>query len=496
MNAINLTDGYKLDHRRQYPSNTTLVYSNWTPRSSRIQGINKVVFFGLQYFIKKYLIEEFDKSFFSKPKEEVVKQYQRRINAYLGNNSVGTKHIEDLHDLGYLPIEIKALSEGSMIDLKIPMLTVKNTHPDFFWLVNYFETIISATIWMPCTSATIALQYRKLLTKYANETGGDLNFVPFQGHDFSFRGMAGLEAAMMSGAGHLLSFSGTDTLPAIDFLEEYYNADCEKELIGMSVPATEHSVMCSGTKDDEIGTFNRLITEIYPTGIISIVSDTWVFWKVVTEYLPTLKDVIMSRDGKVVIRPDSGDPVDIICGTMLPKDPDYLARKNSSEEKGLIECLWDTFGGTINEQGFKVLDPHIGAIYGDSITLDRCKEICKRLKDKGFASTNIVFGIGSYSYQYQTRDTFGFAMKATYVEVDGVGREIFKDPKTDNGGKRSAKGLLKVERQGLTYKLVDQVGWNGEQEGSLHTIYKDGKLIKDMNYSEIKSKVARYFNEV
>ncbi|MEZ4879839.1 MAG: nicotinate phosphoribosyltransferase [Chitinophagales bacterium] len=483
MNPLLLTDGYKLDHKRQYPSNTTLVYSNWTPRKSRIEGIDKVVFFGLQYFIKKYLIEEFNTNFFLKSKEEICKKYTRRINNYLGENQVGISHIQELHDLGYLPIVIKAIPEGTAVPLRVPMFTIYNTLPQFFWLTNYFETLLSTVIWMPCNSATIALQYKKLLTQYALETSSDLEFVNWQGHDFSMRGLAGIEAALVSGAGHLLSFTGTDTIPAIDFLEEYYNANADEELIGGSVAATEHSVMCMGTNSGEKATFERLITEIYPNGIVSIVSDTWDLWKVLTVYLPELKEAILKRNGKVVIRPDSGDPVDILCGN--------IDAKNSYEQKGVIELLWDIFGGKINEKGYKELDSHIGAIYGDSITLERANEICFKLKKKGFASTNVVLGIGSFTYQYNTRDTFGFAMKATYGEIDGVGREIYKDPITDDGTKKSAKGLLKLEIINNEICLVDQVSWEEEKQGLLKEVYKDGKLIIDDTLSAIRKRMNK-----
>ena len=308
MNPLLFTDGYKVDHRRQYPENTTLVYSNWTPRKSRIGNIDEVVFLVLQYFIKKYMIEDFQENFFNQPKDVVCKKYARRINNYLGENKVGVQHISDLHDLGYLPMVIKALPEGVSVPVRVPMFTMYNSKPEFFWLTNYFETLLSTTIWLPCNSATIAKQYRTILDKYAKETSSIPDFVDWQGHDFSMRGMAGLEAAKLSATGHLLSFTGTDTIPAIDFLETYYNADSDAELIGGSVAATEHSVMCMGTDTGEQDTFKRLITEVYPSGIVSIVSDTWDLWKVLTEYLPNLKEEVLNRDGKVVIRPDSGDP--------------------------------------------------------------------------------------------------------------------------------------------------------------------------------------------
>lgn len=481
MNPLLYTDGYKVDHRRQYPNQTTLVYSNWTPRKSRIAGVNEVVFFGLQYFIKKYIIEDFNTNFFNKPKAEVCNRYSRRINNYLGENQVGIKHIEDLHDLGYLPMVIKALPEGVSVPIRVPMLTLYNTKAEFFWLTNYFETILSTTLWLPCNSATIAKQYRSILDTYAAETSSVPEFVDWQGHDFSMRGMGGLESAILSAAGHLLSFTGTDTIPTIDFLETYYNANSDTELVGGSVAATEHSVMCMGTNTGEQDTFKRLITEVYPNGIVSIVSDTWDLWKVLTEYLPNLKNEVLARNGKVVIRPDSGDPVDIICG-----NPNG---KTEEERKGVIQLLWDTFGGATNTKGYKELDAHIGAIYGDSITLERATQICERLKQNGFASTNVVLGIGSFTYQYNTRDTFGFAMKATYGEVDGEGREIYKDPITDDGTKKSAKGLIKIVKENNSYKLIDQVSWEEEQQGELKEVYRDGELLIDDTLQSIRKRI-------
>jgi nicotinamide phosphoribosyltransferase len=314
--AILLTDGYKLDHRRQYPEGTEYVYSNWTPRSCHYYPETEegAVVFGIQYFIKEYLMKQFQEGFFNKPKDVAVAEFKRRVDTFLGPNNVGTRHIEELHDLGYLPIRIKALPEGTLCPIRVPALTFINTHPDFFWLTNYFETLISTTLWLPMTSATTARLYKKELIRHARKTGFkdvDLNFLI---HDFSMRGMAGVEAAIMSGMGHMTSFCGSETIPAIAGLEEYYNANAEKELIAATIPATEHSVMCAGGKEDELETFRRLITEVYSTGFVSIVSDTWDFWKVMTEYLPKLKDEILARDGRLVIRPDSGDPVHIIAG--------------------------------------------------------------------------------------------------------------------------------------------------------------------------------------
>ncbi len=481
MNPLLLTDGYKLGHKEQYPDGTTLVYSNWTPRKSRIDGIDNVVFFGLQYFIKEYLIKRFNEDFFDKPKREVISEYKRYVDHYLGID-YDISHIEALHDLGYLPVQIKALPEGTKVPIRVPMFTLVNTKAEFFWLTNYLETLLSNIIWQPCTSATIANQYQKILNRYAMETDRqNVEFVNWQGHDFSMRGMSGIESSLLSGMGHALSFSGSDTLPVAKAFELYYDADVSKELVIGSVNATEHSVMCAGSKDDEIGTFRRLL-KTYPSGILSVVSDTWDLWKVLTEYLPTLKNEILTRDGKLVIRPDSGDPVDIICG---------CKHQNPIVAKGVIELLWDEFGGTVNEQGFKVLNPKIGAIYGDSITIDRATQICERLKEKGFASTNVVLGIGSFTYQYNTRDTFGFAMKATYVEVNGVGREIFKNPITDDGTKKSAKGLIHLCLENGVILYKDQVSSEEESQGLLRTVFKDGNLLIEDSLSEIRRRVKK-----
>jgi len=275
MNPFLLTDFYKVGHVVQYPKGTQEVYSNMTPRKSMMSGVDKMVFFGLQYFIKRFLIDYFNENFFERPKIAVMVEYKRIVSCSLGSDLPSYKHIEDLHDLGYLPIEIKAIPEGCSVKMKVPVLTIKNTLPDYYWLTNFLETLMSTTIWQGCTSATIAHEYRKIFDAYGNLTGMPQEFVQWQGHDFSFRGMSSMESAVISGMAHLLSFTGTDTIPAIVGLEKYYGANVEKELVGGSVPATEHSVMCAGGKGGEINTIKRLITEDYPEGVISLVSDTW-----------------------------------------------------------------------------------------------------------------------------------------------------------------------------------------------------------------------------
>ncbi len=485
-------DYYKQSHYKQYPAKTQKVYSNLTPRKSRMEGVGSVVVFGLQYFIKAYLMEEWENSFFSKPWEKVERRYLRIINATLGPGAVDTAHIKKLHELGYLPLSIKALSEGVSCPVRVPCVTITNTVDHAYWLVNYLESILSCITWQPMTSATIAKEFRRVLDEYAMETVGNTDFCQWQGHDFSFRGMSSLESACTSGAGHLLSFTGTDTIPAIEFLEQYYNADVTKELVGASVPASEHAVMCFGGKESELQTFNRLL-DTFPEGILSVVSDTWSLPNVVCTLLPALREKIAARKGKLVIRPDSfwTDPVDCLCG--FPSYHPQMDKLNAAEKqmikKGLIESLWDIFGGSVTEKGYKVLNPCIGAIYGDAITIERAARISQRLLEKGFASINCVYGIGSYTYQFNTRDTFGLAIKATYGVVDDLPIEVFKDPVTDDGMKKSAKGLIRVDGKNGSYTYTDCVTAEQETGGELKEVFRDGKLLIDHTLAEIRARI-------
>lgn len=487
-NPLLLTDFYKTIHHMCYADGMTKLVSYWTPRMSRKDNMDKVVMFGLQPFLKKYLIQYFNENFFDKEKQAVVYEYKRIISKTMGNIAADTKHIEALHDLGYLPIQIKAIEEGSRVNIKTPMIEITNTHEEFAWLVNYLETFMSCNIWQPMTSATIAYRYREIIEKYFSITveNGDIRKAC---GDFSMRGFSSIESAESSGSAHLLSFLGTATIPSITYLEKYYNCNIEDEVVGIGTPSTEHSVMCSyGT--DEFKAYKRLITEVFPSGTLSIVSDTYDYWHIITNLLPRLKNDIMNRDGKIVIRGDSGDPVKIICG-------DKEAVKDSPEYKGTVELLWDIFGGEINSKGYKVLNSKIGTIYGDSITVERCEAMCKLLEEKGFAVSNCVFGIGSYTYQYNTRDTFGFALKATHAVIDGKEKFIFKDPKTDTGNfKKSQKGMCYVYRDGQDILYKDELTIKEQEEyknNLLEVVFKDGNLIKDYSLSEIRNRLHGRF---
>lgn len=563
-------DVYKEFHVNAYHPEVSKVYANFVSRSGKHSstGTNFTVFVGLQGFIVDYLLNEWQEGFFSAESEDVaVFQHGRILSAMLGYK-VNTDYLRKLYQLGYLPLHIKALPEGTFVPYQVSPVTIENTVDGFRWLTNMIETAFSTDNWAVQTSATTATAYYLQFLRYARKTGLDESFCQFQGHDFSMRGLFGRGAAPLAGFGHLASgFVGTDTIPAVIAAEKFYGANVDTELVGCSVNATEHSVTCSWQEEGEAAFYRYLMHTVAPTGILSLVFDTWDFWNGVTVILPELKDEILARDGTVVIRPDSGDPVEILCGkefktvntygaTDFDTWKEYVAEHMDSkfcaeldaenphwddtqlysgdfgaykvtykpdlnrhdktyyyvdnwgstvskctftpvtptaEDKGLIECLWEIFGGTINDKGYKVLHDKIGAIYGDSITLERQEQILSRLAAKGFAS-KVVLGIGSYSYQYVTRDTHGSAIKAVNVVKNGVETGICKEPKTDLG-KKSAKGLLRIERVDGKLVQYDQQTREQEQQGLLETVFLDGKLVRKTTLQEIRNRVREQLEE-
>lgn len=489
-------DAYKVSHEGFQPKGTEYIYSNFTARTGKYLPVNKTyhdnktILFGVQGFIKEFLIETFNADFFDKPKEVVIKAVKRRFDTYFGKDVVDMARFDELHDLGYLPIKIKALPEGATVPYKVPYLTIINTHPKFAWLTNYLETILSCELWKPCYIATYMREVRKMCLRFTNLTCDNDFHMPFQMHGFEFRGMSGRFDSMVCGAAFLLHSNGTDTIPAVDFLESYYNADAEKEFIACSIPASEHAVSSLGTAlETELEFFRKAVTQYYPTGLVSLVSDTYDYFKVITDFATELKQDILNRKpnslglAKVVFRPDSGDQVKVICG-------DLDAPKDSPEFKGSVECLWEVFGGTVNSKGYKVLNDRVGLILGDGCTFPIIENILVGLRNKGFASSNIVFGIGSYSLNMASRDSIGAAQKATWAQVDGVGYDLFKAPKTDDGMKKSAKGLLQVyiDENG-EYALKDQCTPEEEQSGELKTVFENGKLLIDWTLDEIRQRI-------
>jgi nicotinamide phosphoribosyltransferase len=498
------TDGYKIGHKRMLAKGTTRLYGTWIPRSTKHapKGVSRIVSFG-QQLAMKWLHDEFAENFFSIPKDEAMK-FGKDMSMYLGMD-YDASHFEALYDLGYLPIKVKALPEGIETLPNVPHMTFINTADGFAWLTLYLETIISSLAWKPSTSATIALQYKRNVVEWVMKTDpANAWLIPFLCHDFSARGLSPWDM-LSSGLGHASSFLGSDTIICIPGARYFYN-EPEDQVAIYSVNASEHSV--STTKIFTVGEQQMIADwlEEFPKGILSIVSDTFDLWKLITEYLPANKEAIMARDGKLVIRPDSGDPVDIICGLNTKTLKDGEGWKDgvseTSEWKGVIELLWDIFGGTINEQGYKVLDPHIGAIYGDSITLDRQIQIYERLAAKGFAATNIVLGVGSFTYQMNTRDTLGFAAKGAWFEVmeyveEGKpairkGYDIYKDPVTDDGTKKSLKGKIAVFMDDNNEYFVNtQCTDEMEESGELHTIYEDGHFHNQTTLTEVRERLNK-----
>ena len=589
------SDGYKLGHPDMYAEGTEVVSSNLTPRSDRIYKRSatkyydgKLVVVGHQGAVME-VVENWDK-FFKMDKGIAIARFKLLCDNYFGSEIVSVDRLSKLHDLGYLPLEIRTLDEGTKVNMGIPVLTIRNTVDHAFWLVNFLETTISNLTWKPSTAATIAAEYKAMLTDFAVRTGTPVEAVAFQAHSFADRGMSGPEDAARSGFGHITSFLGSDSLGAVLYAQEYYGAG---NFVAASVPATEHAVSTSNIlrietelmfqeykfKDNEQKDIYiamaradedvRLIAEImfmyelmlkFPTGILSYVADSFDFYGLISRGLPYMKDVIMRRQtncitpGRLVIRPDSGDPVEVICGVKVIDCPhttdeiedgddkaydsisdicdgmndgteeatcyvrssdgvimkvdasyNYERYYNSwsfssysaypaeltVEQKGAVEVLMDIFGYTETSTGHKLMDDHIGLIYGDSITTGRCHTILQRMFDKNFASGNAVFGVGSFTYQCVTRDTFGFAVKATYTEVNGKKIPIFKDPKTDSK-KKSAKGLLFVGKDSNgEYVLVDNVSREQEQSEENHLVvrFKDGRFMNQTTLEAIRSKL-------
>lgn len=483
INPMLLIDFYKAVHAEMLPTKITKSVSYFTPRMSRVRMWNKVVMFGLQGFVKTYLIDYFNERFFERPIDEVISEYERIMDASLGKGVYGLQKIKDLHALGYLPIEIWALPEGTKVPMHVPMFCITNTHDDFAWLPQALESLISAEAWHPMLAATVGATYRDIVNKFYDETCDDSVSRNKALGSFDFRGEECTDSAIKAAAGWCLSFVNTATVPVIPYLEKLYNCDCTKESVAFGSPSTEHAVMCSNyaVDGDEVTLLKRLLTEIYPDTSFSAVLDSYDYWNVIDNVLPQIKPEIMMHNGCMLMRGDSGDCIEVVTKTVFK--------------------LWDEFGGTINSKGYKVLDPHVKAIYGDSITIQRCERIYEILKDNGFAASNVALGVGSFSFQCVeedgilkpfTRDTFSSCIKATYCEIDHKPYPIFKNPK-EGGFKKSQKGcclVYKNDNGELCYK--DEYTWkevscNSKQE--LKAIFRNSELLIDESLANIRNRL-------
>lgn len=480
VNPMLLIDFYKAVHAEMLPTDITKSVSYFTPRMSRVDRWDKVVMFGLQGFIKTYLIDYFQKEFFDQPFDQVMGEYKRIMDATLGKEAYKIEKIEKLHKLGYLPIEIIALPEGSMVPMHVPMFGITNTHPEFAWLPQSLESLISAESWHPMIAATVGYTYRQIVNEYYDKTCDDNVSRARALGAFDFRGEECTDSAIKAGAGWCLSFLNTATVPTIPYLEQNYACDCTKEPVAFGSPSTEHSVMCSNfaMDNDEVTLLKRLLTEIYPNTSFSAVLDSYDYWNIIDNVLPQIKDEILAHNGCMLMRGDSGDCVEVVTKTVFK--------------------LWEEFGGSVNRKGYKVLNSHVKAIYGDSITVQRCEQIYRILMQNGFACSNVALGVGSFSMQCIeengilkpfTRDTFSSCIKATYCEIADKPYPIFKNPK-GGGFKKSQKGCCVVEKDGNgEYSYQDGFTWEeaySNERNALVPVFKDGVLLKEQKLSEIR----------
>lgn len=478
--ALLLSDTYKQCHDRMYPTGLTKLVSYWVPRKSMLKTQNKMVFFGLQAFIKEYLIEYFNDNFFALTKDEVLELYTDSMDIQIGKENYDWDKIINLHSLGYLPLQIRALPEGTLVLMGVPCIEITNTHDDFAWLVQWIECILQVELWKPCCHATIGYMYRQIADKWYEKT---VENIPssMACADFGMRGMSCMDEATRCSASWLISFDKTSTIPAINYIDKYYNADCKNNRLGVGAVSTEHSVMGANYSidRDEVTFVKRLLNELYPNTSFSMVSDTYDYWNMVNNILPQVKEDVMNHNGKLLIRPDSGDIVDISVKT--------------------VETLWEIFGGTVNSKGYKVLDPHIGIIYGDGCTLSNVDTIWSELEKRGFAANCIAYGVGAFCFSaivenekliVATRDTFGIAMKATYGVINGKKLMIYKDPKTDTSKlKKSHKGCCEV-----------YAGENGElmcrdellemsDNTLLKVVFENGELVREDTFLDIRERL-------
>lgn len=553
-------DWYKPGHKPMYNQNTKLIFSNLTPRNDKNfahyadKNARGVIVLGLRRMVMDSMVGIW-KKFFKMKREAAVKKFARMSKNALGAAAPSAECWGELHDLGYLPVEIRALPEGILSPIGIPVYTIHNTVEKFFWVTNYIETLMSTESWKTITNATAAFQYKRVAMSYALATCDNVDHVNFQCHDFSLRGLSTVEDGYKSGIAHLASFTGTDNILGIEAVHEYYGIDDDQFVAG-SIPASEHSVATTNisriVKDLEehfphlAGDVDGLrylaekeflltfIRDIVPEGFCSYVADSYDYWAVLTRILPELKEEIMMRNGRLVVRPDSGDPVKVVAGYNIVSEEELenikpyevedllVSTKNGyfepryslttqtwvidaecqqiprHEAVGSIQVLWEIFGGEVNSKGYKVLDTHIGMIYGDSITVKREIEILKRLKANGFASSNIVFGVGSFTYQFNTRDTFGIAVKATGCFIDDYEIMVSKEPKTDPS-KRSAKGFIKVVRKDGILHQVDNISFEeiNDEDNLLQPIFRNGNVLipqvngRDEDFNDIRARLDK-----
>ena len=451
-NIILNTDSYKASHYLQYPPKSEYVSSYIEARGG---DYDKTLFFGLQAFIKEYLLKPITQA--------DIDEAEAIITAHgLPFNKEGWQYILDSYN-GYLPLEISAVEEGTLVPLKSPLLQVVNTDPKVPWLTSYLETALLRAIWYPTTVATLSYSIKEIIRDYLEATSENVEEqLPFKLHDFGARGVSSEESAMLGGMAHLVNFQGTDTLSAIVGAKRYYGAD----MAGFSIPASEHSTMTSWQREGERDAYANMIKQFGGEGkIFAVVSDSYDIYNAVSNiWGKELKEQVKQSGATVVIRPDSGEPKEIVLE--------------------VIKRVYEAFGGYKNSKGYIVLDDSVRIIQGDGVDKEAIKEILDALKNEGFSAENIAFGMGGNLLQNVGRDDFRFAMKASAICVDGKWRDVYKDPITDSG-KRSKRGRLALTRDFETVRVEEL----GERENLLKPVFRDGKLLKEYTFDEVRKNI-------
>lgn len=463
-NICLLTDSYKVTHHYFYPEGTEKIYSYLESRVGA--EFNKTIFYGLQYILKKYLEGPV-------VTQEKIDQADRLISSHIGPdifNRDGWQYILDNHD-GMLPIEIKAVAEGTPVDVSNVLMTVENTDRQSFWLVNYLESLL-LQVWYPSTVATLSAEVRKLCNFYLEVTGSLKDNLDFMLHDFGYRGATSTESSMLSGSAHLLSFSGTDTIPSLAMPENYYN---DSELYGFSVQATEHSVMTSLGPEGEFDQVLNVIDKARD-GVLSIVIDSYNYrnflieaGKSGSELNEAILNFLETENNKVVFRPDSGEPV--------------------STTIDCLNLLSDGFGSHLTDKGYKVFDLNIGLLWGDGLDYQKIRDILFAMKSGGWAAQNIIFGMGGGLHTAVNRDTQRNAFKCSAQLRNGQWHDIFKNPLDPS--KKSKTGRLKLIRDNNSFRTVPI---DSDGEDNLQTVFRNGELLAEDAFSNIKQRALNYSN--
>ncbi len=454
-NIILLTDSYKISHWRQYPPKTEAVYSYFESRGGKWHD---VVFFGLQYYLKRYLSGQVVTQDRIDEADELLAVHFDDKTMF---NRAAWEYILKKHG-GRLPVRIRAVPEGTPVPTFNVLMSIENTDPACFWLTNYLETLL-VHVWYGSTVATQSREMRHLITKYLKRTGTP-ELCPFKLHDFGFRGVSSVETAGMGDAAHLISFQGTDTLAGIQFARKYYH----EPMAGFSIPAAEHSTITSWGQDHELDAMRNMLRQ-FPTGTVAVVSDSFNVFEACSDiWGGTLHDEVLHRHGTLVIRPDSGDPVQVLV----------------KGHPNVLDILAEKFGYSVNDKGYKVLADQVRVIQGDGIDFEMIDSILYALKQKGYSADNIAFGSGGALLQKLNRDTLKFAFKCSSITVDGEERQVFKNPVTDKG-KQSKRGRLRLVRVDNSFQ-TRRFEESREEDDCLVEVFRNGDMLKDYDFAGIR----------